>query len=374
MPAPGIPASWDQVLARRVARHHLDSPASDGLVPLVRRLSGVHAQLASAAEAAIRVRTAGAVGAEDVRAALTVDRTLVKTWAVRGTLHLLPAADLPRWTAALGTRSFPRPKSWHDYHDVTPAQMDAIEATVPTVLSGTPMTREQLAAAVGAEAGGPVEKALLSGWGAVLKPLAARGQLAFGPPDGRSVTFVDPRAWVGDWETVDPAEAVQDVLRAFLDVYGPASLDELVRWSAFDKPVLRRAVAALGDELVELDTEGHRGFYPAAAFDELAATEPSGVVRLLGGFDPYVVGATKQLDRLLPAPGHKAAVSRASGWISPVLLDGGRIVGTWTEEEARGRLAIEVTPFGPLRRGVKKAVAAEAGSWAEGRPHTLTWA
>ena len=94
------------------------------------------------------------------------------------------------------------------------------------------------------------------------------------------------------------------------------------------------------------------------------AAEPSRVVRLLPGFDPYVIGALRQLDRLVPAPEHQAAVSRASGWISPVLLDGGRIAGTWTQEVTGGRLAIEITPFGRLRRGVRAAAEAEAARWA----------
>ena len=34
---PGLTATWDQALARRVAAHHLDTPSTDGLVPLVRR-------------------------------------------------------------------------------------------------------------------------------------------------------------------------------------------------------------------------------------------------------------------------------------------------------------------------------------------------
>jgi hypothetical protein len=372
--APPVPATWDQVLAHRVAAHQLDTPATGGLVPLVRRLCGVHAQLASSAEAAVWLR--GGIGADELRRAVDPDRTLVKTWAVRGTLHLLPAADLPTWAAALGTRSFPRPPSWYAYHGVTVEDMAAIEATVPEVLTGTPVTRERLAAAVAERAGRPqLEPAVLSGWGAVLKPMAARGELAFGPPEGRSVTFVAPRAWVGDWETVEPATAVQDVLRAFLDAYGPANLDELQRWSALDKPVLRAAVTSLGDELVELDTEGHRGWTTAAGAAAVAEAEPSTVVRLLPGFDPYVVGALRQLDHLLPAPGLKPAVSRASGWISPVLVDGGRIVGTWTQELIGGRLVVEITPLGPLRRGVRKAAEADAARWAAhaDAPLTLTW-
>ena len=373
---PGLTATWDQVLARRVAAHHLDTPSGDGLVPLVRRLCGVHAQLASAAEAAIWLRTGGAIGPVGVRRALAEDRTLVKTWALRGTLHLLPAADLPMWAAALGTRRFPRPKSWYDYHGVTPEDMAALEATVPEVLTGTPMTRDELAIAVAERAGRPqLAERLRSGWGAVLKPMAARGQLAFGPPDGRSVTFVAPAAWLGEWAPIQPERAVADLVRAILDCYGPFGLDELTRWTALDRPVLRAAVAALGDEVVELDTEGHRGWITASGADVVRAAEPSRVVRLLPGFDPYVIGALRQLDRLVPAPEHKAAVSRTSGWISPVLLDGGRIAGTWTQESTGGRLAIEITPFGPLRRGVKAAAEAEAARWATyaAAPLHLTW-
>ena len=372
-----LTATWDQVLARRVAAHHLDTPSGDGLVPLVRRLCGVHAQLVSSAEAAIWLRSGGGVGPADVRTALAEDRTLVKTWALRGTLHLLPAADLPMWAAALGTRSFPRPKSWYDYHGVTPEDMAALEATVPEVLTGTPMTREQLATAVAERARRPqLAERLRSGWGAVLKPMAARGQLAFGPPDGRSVTFVAPAAWLGEWVPVEPERAVADLVRAILDCYGPFGLDELTRWTALDRSVLRAAVAALGDELVELDTEGHRGWITASGADAVLVAERSRVVRLLPGFDPYVIGALRQLDRLVPAPEHKAAVSRTSGWISPVLLDGGRISGTWTQESTGGRLAIEITPFGRLRRGVKAAAEAECARWASyaDTPLHLTWA
>jgi hypothetical protein len=148
-PAPlAVPTTWDQVLARRVCAHHLDAPATAGLVPLVRGLVGVHAQLSSSAEAAVWLRSDGALGPVAVRRALSEDRTLLKTWAWRGTLHLVLAEDLPTWSAALGSRSFPRPRSWYEYHHVTPEDMAALEATVPEVVTGTPMTREELAAAV----------------------------------------------------------------------------------------------------------------------------------------------------------------------------------------------------------------------------------
>ena len=268
------------------------------------------------------------------------------------------------------------------------AEIAAIEETVPKVLSGTPITRERLAAEVARRTRNPrLEEQLLSGWGALLKLLAARGQLAFGPPAGGGpgregpqrpstavVTFIDPRAWVGDWADVDPEQAVAEVVRRYLDAYGPADLDELVGWSALDKPVLRRAVAALGDELVEVDTEGSRGWLTRPAAAEVAATVPSDIVRLLAGFDPYVVGALKQIAHLLSGP-YRDRVSRTSGWISPVLVAGGTIVGTWTQEVRGGTLRVAVEPFEPLQDAVSAATEGEAQRWADvaGLPLALTW-
>ena len=115
-------------------------------------------------------------------------------------------------------------------------------------------------------------------------------------------------------------------------------------------PLVRQLSAV---QLVELDVEGHRGWTTTAAAAAIDAAEPDGTVRLLPGFDPYVVGALRQLGHLVPAAGHKAAVSRASGWISPVLLHGGRILGTWSHEQAAGRLRVTVTPLTTLRPAVR---------------------
>ena len=78
---------------------------------------------------------------------------------------------------------------------------------------------------------------------------------------------------------------------------------------------------------------------------------------------PSWYSSLKQLALLVPE-GAKKLVSRASGWISPVLLDGGLIVGTWTQEVRDDRLEVGVSPFGPLRPGVREAAEIEADRWA----------
>src|SRR5205085_9907121 len=93
--------TWSGVTARRMARHALAEPATDlGTADIAGVLCGAHAQVLSAAELSIGRRVAGATRA-DVQRALWEDRTLVKTFGPRGTIHLLSAADLPMWTGAL---------------------------------------------------------------------------------------------------------------------------------------------------------------------------------------------------------------------------------------------------------------------------------
>ena len=111
--------TWSGVTARRMARHALAEPATD-LSPagIAGVLCGAHAQVLSAAELSIGRRIAGATRA-DVQRALWEERALVKTFGPRGTIHLLPTADLPMWTGALSAlpSSVPTHPDRQDAHE-----------------------------------------------------------------------------------------------------------------------------------------------------------------------------------------------------------------------------------------------------------------
>ncbi|MFC0533178.1 DNA glycosylase AlkZ-like family protein [Phytohabitans kaempferiae] len=92
--------TWDQILRWRIERQFLGSTRGEDTAAVARRLGGVHAQLAASAVTALDLRVAGGATAESVDGELWGKRRLVKTWAARGTLHLLPADDLPTWVAA----------------------------------------------------------------------------------------------------------------------------------------------------------------------------------------------------------------------------------------------------------------------------------
>ena len=101
------PQNWEDIRRRRLARSHLlERALRADLVEVVRDVCGIHAQVMGSAELALSARLDG-ITQEDVRAQLWEHRSLVKTWTIRGTLHLHTAGDLPMWAAA--TRAVGQP-------------------------------------------------------------------------------------------------------------------------------------------------------------------------------------------------------------------------------------------------------------------------
>src|SRR4030088_2026071 len=139
--------TWAQVHAMRLEHHHLvqRAPKKD-LAKVVGEIGGVQAQLMSGAELQVAVRVDCSV--EDVRNALWKEKTLVKTWLMRGTLHLIPGKDLPVYTAAMGKRWIRVNKAWLKFFNVTEPEVWEFTNAIGTALSAKPMSREELIAVV----------------------------------------------------------------------------------------------------------------------------------------------------------------------------------------------------------------------------------
>jgi hypothetical protein len=377
MAATAARLGWAQVMAWRAARHHLDErvPAKATL-DVVAEIAGLHAQVMSSAELTLAARVEG-LGPDDVRRALWEERSLVKTWAMRGTLHLLPAAELPIWEAALSTRRNWETGAWQRAF-ASRQELERLNDAVAQALDGRLLTREELAARVG-ELTGSEELAdkLRESWGALLKPAAALGRLCFAPSQGQQVRFTRPDTWLGGWADHDPEEAMAEVTRRFLAASGPVTREDFARWWGIPSPARGgRLLEGLGEQVARVEVEGTAAYVLAADLPGLAEAGGSRAVRLLPAFDQYVVTATLQAEHLMPGP-FKARVYRPQGWLSPVLLVGGRMDGTWRQETKGRRLLVTIEPFtGPPPAWARRAAEAEAERLAAltGGRLELTWA
>jgi len=336
-----IRVTWDQALAWRMRRQLLDPVAERSVADVVRRLCGIQAQVASYAELGIRVRrTASKPG--DVARALAQGR-IIKTWAMRGTLHLVAPEEAGVFLSLIAAgRSWEQP-SWQQWFGITPAQLDALRSVVRDALDGRVLTREELVAAVTKHRGfGHVGDALRSGWGSLLKPLAWQGDLCFGPSQGNRVTFMRPESASARWAGVPaPDDAAPKAIAAYLRAYGPSTVDGFRNWLSrgrTSKAKMRRWFDAFRPRLAEVQVGSERAFVLAEDLDDLVATKPTRAVRLLPGFDQFVMGPGTEDAHVVPAH-RRSVVSKQSGWISPVVIAGGVVRGTWDVETDRVRVA-----------------------------------
>ncbi len=331
MAATPVELTWDQALSWRMDRQLLHRLDDIDTTAIVQRLAGVHAQVASSAEQAVGVRRPD--GTSDVAKALAT-RAIVKTWAFRGTLHLLAAEDAGAYLSLLATaRSWEKPAWQREF--ATAEQMAAIADAATAALDGAVLTREVLAGEIIARTGdASLGEKLISGWGAVLKPLAWQGLLCNGTSQGNRVTFTSPATWLPGWKGLpDPADAAAVAIPSYLGAHGPASMTAFDQWlcrGASKKATLKSWFGALMDNstLTVVEVDGEPLYARTADVDALAAAVASDQVRLLPAFDQYVLGPGTRDHRII-TPARRSLISKAAGWISPVVVAGGRVAGTW---------------------------------------------
>ena len=360
--AAALKVSWAQVHAFRLERHHLAqrAPKKD-LIRVIGEIGGVQAQVMSAAELQAGVRVECKV--DDVREALWKRKTLVKTWLMRGTLHLIPAEDLPVFTAAMETRWMRLRNSWLKFVQLTEPEFRNLIEAIGEALDGQVLTREELISKVAKGRPAHIREVMKSGWGSILKPVARRGLLCFGPSRGQSVTFVRPQLWLDSWREVDPDQALIEVARRYLSAYGPATKEDFARWWGNWPGVGKAAWAGLAGELASVDIEGRSANVLAADADRIQRQPVAPSVQLLPAFDPYVMGHSSRA-HIVEAI-NLSKVSRTAGWISAVVLVDGRVAGTWSHVARKDTLVVSIESFRRLAAKTRIEVRRRAETIAQ---------
>ncbi len=355
---------WAEVWQRRLAQHYLSTPASGAeLTRVVERLCGVHAQVQPSAELALAVRVDG-LTQQELRKALWHDRTLVRTYGPRGTVHLFSAADLPLWLAALRARTGPRPANQQELETLPPWRMAEMIQAIAEALDGQCLTRAELAMALEARLGPwatektfPAFGGFLPRWQLALSTAAVEGVLAFGPPRGAQVTYVRLDQWVGVLPEIDIQQALREVFERYLDAYGPASHVEFARWFL----MLPAAARALQDELEQVEVEGVRLWQlPGTEYP----TQRGSRVHLLPQFDSYIVGSHPR-EQLIPSVAAQRLGRGDTAAPFSVLLVDGIVGGVWQRRRQGKRLEVRVDAFSSLTKVQREQAVQQAERLAD---------
>jgi hypothetical protein len=287
-----------------------------------------------------------------VQRALWEERALVKTFGPRGTIHLLPTADLPMWTGALSALPSSVPTHPEGVR-FTPEQADEVIVAIGGALADSELTVDELTEAI-ADRAGPwaVERTMDAfqdrwpRWRQLTSTAAHRGMLCFGPGRGRRVTYTNPHRWLPGLRPVDGEAALRTLVTRYLYAYGPATPQHFARWLGIPPRFAAGLFGKLAGELAYVELDGEPGW--TVASDTGTPSQPHRGIRLLPYFDAYVV-AGQPRDRLYPgAAATRALTPTGQAGNYPVLLVDGVVGGVWHQRRSGRKLAITVEPLREL--------------------------
>ncbi|HKW69944.1 MAG TPA: winged helix DNA-binding domain-containing protein [Candidatus Dormibacteraeota bacterium] len=356
-----MPLTWPQAIGWRLARHHLLDGTPATLVEVASDICGAHAQVGASAELMLGLRVLGMTQL-DVREALWEKRTLVKTVGLRGTLHLLPAGEVPLWMAANRLR-FPAEERRLARSGIDIDELQAVTRAIGEIVGPEPIGRRELERALEERVGGwtiTTTKGWLGSyknWPMAMGWAAALGLVCYGPGHGGRSTFVRLAAWSG-WRDEDAFSGGLFALRRFLHTYGPSTRAEFQRWFALEPSIAQRLFDEAAGDLAEVEVEGSRRWLLRSDVGGPFETAPDSV-HLLPHFDAFVVGSHPR-DQLIPRRTRVAQAAPGTAAPLAVVLVGGRVAGVWERKPKGKRLLVRVGAEVPLTRLQRASIEAQA--------------
>jgi hypothetical protein len=339
----------DALRRQRQASQLLHAPRRRSPVELVRHLLGVQAQVGSQAALGLRARSRG-ITTDLVDEARERDRSIVRAWAFRGTIHLIAAEDVG-WLLPLVTEPREANALRRLREEGVPAdQAERAVVLIGKMLEAGPLTRPEIATGL--------RRRRIRTEGQAIAHLvwlaAARGRICFGPNRGSDATYVLMHDWLGEPRPREQDAALAELAIRYLRAHGPAVPADLAFWSGVRLIQAKRAWRLVDDRLREFATSSGTLWTLRGRPSEVRRHP----VRLLPAFDEYLLG-WKDRD-VVVHPGLRSRINRGGGWVRPVAIGDGHAIGTWKTTRAGAALRLELEPFAQLSNDVVGELRREA--------------
>src|SRR3954452_22975254 len=318
---------------RRAATQLLHRPASaTDPAEIDRSIAGAQAQDVYAGPLTLRSRSRR-VTAEGIRKARTEGRSLLRAWVMRKTIHLIPTDDAGWWLPLFE----PETERWSrrrlEQLGLPRTKQDKALDVIARALAGEgPLTQTEARARV--EAAG-VELNQQTGMHIALTAVLS-GIACLGPDRGKTTCLVRREDWLGSQPPFDRGKALAELARRYVGAFAPATDRDFAYWSGLPLRDVRAGLESISTEIEEVKVGDETMLAPRGGLPRLPA---AGQVRMLGNFDTYLLGWKDRAFSV--ASEHATHVKEGGGgWIRPVILEDGIVVGGWRSSRKGGRLEI----------------------------------
>jgi hypothetical protein len=348
MSGPAFTPSRQRLTALRMVAQQIGRGEASSPLEVVRRMLAMQAQDFPGVKWSVGIRGAGTTEAA-VEAACDAGE-IVRSWPLRGTLHLVAAEDLGWLLALTAPRATASAAGRRASLGISESDVKKAREIARSALSGRRvLTRDALLAtfdAAGVSTLGQRGYHLL--W-----YLAQTGTLVLGATAGRKQTFALLDEWILHPRQLDGDEALGELALRYFRSHGPATAADLARWSGLTVGDVRRGIGICGATLTTIGLDGvtyHLG--P----ETLDGAPPTSRVHLLPGFDEYLLGYGDRTAAL--APEHSdAIVPGGNGMFKPTIVVDGEVVGTWKRTLLAREIVIETAPFARFPSAIDEGLA-----------------
>jgi hypothetical protein len=292
---------------------------------------------------------------DDIERARDQERSIVRTWLMRGTLHMATASDLGWLLPLLGPRSIHTTRRRYRELGLDERTRRRSLGAIQEILSRqTQLTRSELMARL-AERGFPT-----SGQAAyhLVHHAGLSGLVCYGPERDGQETFVLLAEWAQVGKALPEDEALAELARRYLEAYAPAGPEDLARWSGLTVTKSRAAFEALATKLVEVESaQGPLWLLRRQRKGLKGDVAGDANVRLLPRYDTYLLGY-RDRDLAVP-PAFAKRVHPGGGILHAVVLVDGLAAGIWKTERTKAKLEVVIEPFERLEDGIISKLQAQ---------------
>lgn len=346
------------IIRHRLHNQRLSQTGFSDPAEVVGWLGAVQSQDYNGAKWALGLRLQNATDA-DVEQAFT-DGKMLRTHVMRPTWHFVTPADI-HWMLAL---TAPRVKALTQYYwkqfELDEAEFSEANTIVTKALEGSKhLTRAELGVILG-QAGISADDPMRVGH--MLFRAELDGLVCSGARRGKQQTYalLDERA--PQTRTWERDEALAEFARRYFTSHGPATVQDFTWWSGLTAGEAKEALELAKTQLESESVDGQTYWFSATSPINPAAPADY----LLPPYDEYTV-AYKERGAFLDPIHNEAA---GNGIFDPVIVLGGRIVGTWKRTFKKATVIIEALPFVPFMP--EQSAAFEVAAQRYGAFHEVT--